>query len=134
MISLDKGQDHEALVAFPRNGATPACVRGQWKSGTNTVELIQPAGESSPGVMLAMLDDLGTTIAVERWLDRRGYTIKRYAIGEVQVAGTLDRAPTSKQFFDLLTREGAPEMAVRATITVKADGSTENAIDPEALK
>jgi hypothetical protein len=134
MISVEKRQDIEAQVAFPRNGATPACVRGQWKSGTNTVELLQPAGESSPDVMLALLDDLGTTIAVERWLDRPAYTIKRYAIGEVTVAGTLDRAPTSEQFFDLLTRKDATEMAIRSTVTVKADGSKESAIDPDALK
>jgi hypothetical protein len=127
-----KSEDAPAL-AFPANGAIPACVRGRVATEAG-FELLQPADQPQPAVMLMVLDDLGTTIAVEKSPIGRGYVVKRYQLGQMDVAGSLDRAPTGAQFVKMLTTKDSPAMAVRSTTTVTADGKSSIAMNAGSMK
>jgi len=119
---------------FPANGAAEACVRGTMTFGARRIELIQPARQGDPAIVLALMDDACTTVAVERSLVFAGYTVKRYTIGLVEVGARIDRQPTAAQLARWLTTAGAPELAITSSTSVAADGNTQVTIDPGALK
>jgi hypothetical protein len=127
-----KGKDGTArTIAFPANGATPACVRGTLGGGRIT--MLQPAGEAEPGIMLAPFNDAGGVLAVEGSLLGAGYTVKRYGVAEVVTGASLDRMPRPSQV-DGWMRSKASPLDGRTRTVFKANGNTTINVDPSVLK
>lgn len=133
-IEPDAKADANPLLAFPSNGLTPACVRGSLVIGGRAIDLLQPSGTDEPPVVLAATDDAGTVLTAEKSLLGEGYTIKRYAVGRIEVAGTIDRQPTAAQLSKWLATANAPELTIRSTTSVKASGDSTITIDTGTLK
>lgn len=132
-ISAAKGKGGDVPLSFPNNGATPVCVRGTLTLGGRRIDLLQPAGEAEPEVALAVLNDAGSVLAIERALVGRGYVIKSYAIGVVETRGSLDRMATTAQLQNWIASANAAQMAVRSRTTIKANGDTEITVDRAVL-
>lgn len=124
----------DVLIAFPAGGATEACVRGTMVFGEQRIDLLQPAGTADPAIVLAAIGDAGEVIAVEKLPAFSGYVVKRYRVGRVDVGARIDRLPTVSQFADWLSKPGTPELRIKASTTVKADGTTQVNIDPSSFK
>lgn len=134
MLGPDKKRKVDPLISFPANGATAVCVRGTLVLGDRKIDLIQPAGTAEPDITLAVVNDAGVVISVEKTLGTPGYSVKRYAIGKVEVANRVDRMPTPAQLSAWMQTPDSPETALVATVTVRANGSTTTIIDRSLFK
>jgi hypothetical protein len=122
-------------LAFPANGATPVCVRGSVSLGGRSVDLLQPAGQTDPGILLSVLNDAGTVVAVEGAIFLGdGFTVKTYGIGEVTTGATLDRLPTARQMEGWFANPDRSPLAGRSRTTFAADGKTTIEVNPAALR
>jgi hypothetical protein len=127
-----KGKNGRAsTIAFPANGATPACVRGTL--GNGRITMLQPAGGAEPGIMLAPFNDAGGVLAIEGGLLGSGYTVKRYGVAEVVTGASLDRLPPVAQVDGWMRKTSSP-LDGRSRTVFKADGQTAINIDPRVLR
>ncbi len=122
-------------LAFPANGATPVCVRGAVSLGNRSVDLLQPAGQADPGIVLAVVNDTGTVVAVDgAAFVGRGFTVKTYGIGEIATGATLDRLPTARQIEGWFGNPDRSPLAGRSRTSFAADGKTTVEVNSAALR
>lgn len=120
----DKKGNTTAAPTFPANGATEACVRGTLTVGQRGIDLLQPAGEADPGIVLAVLNDAGSVLSIERSLLGQNYTVKSYTVAQVEVRGALDRIPPLAQLQGWLASDNAAPLAVRSRTSFVANGDS----------
>ncbi|MEP7006763.1 MAG: hypothetical protein ABI810_12330 [Sphingomonas bacterium] len=126
-------------LAFPHNGASALCVRGKVDSGNLSLDVLAPASADEGQVALVLLDDAGGTIAVEPSLllgkdIGKGFVVKRYGIGFVQVMGSFDRMPNLAQLGAIVSGADRRGAAIRSTTVFTPDGKSTINIDPNMLK
>jgi hypothetical protein len=121
-------------LSFPANGASALCVRGTVDTGKRTIDVLQPAGTDAGQIALILLDDAGGTIAVEPALLDRGFVMKHYGIGLVEVLGSFDRIPSLAQLGAILGGKDPKGGRIRSTTIFTADGKTNIQIDTSILK
>ena len=112
----------------------PVCVRGSVSLGERSVDLLQPAGTAEPEVILGVINDAGTVVAVEGGSAATGYTVKTYGIAEVSTGTTLDRLPTSSQREGWFRRPDRSPLAGRSRTTFTADGNSNVEVNRAVLR
>ncbi|HEX8382344.1 MAG TPA: hypothetical protein VF592_03110 [Sphingomonas sp.] len=123
-----------AQAAFPANGATPVCVRGSVSLGPRAIDLLQPAGVAEPAVILGVVTDAGTVIAIEGDPPARGYTVKTYGIAEVTTGTTLDRLPAVAQMEGWFRNPDRSPLAARSRTSFGADGNSTVELNSATLR
>jgi hypothetical protein len=127
-----KGKNEDLKPNFPANGLTRVCVRGTL--GDSGLEILQPAGTSTPEVILLPLNDVDDVVTVQKNLMGAGYTLSKTDIGQTMVLGEIDRMPDNDQLARILAGEQKELLAVRSTTTIKANGNTSVNISTGTLK
>jgi hypothetical protein len=125
----------KAPLAFPQNGARALCLRGIVDTGRGKLDVLSPASPGDGQIALILLDDAGGTFAVEpAFLLGKGFVIKRYGIGSVDVLGSYDGMPTLTQIGDIMSGVDKEGGAIRSSTTFTPDGNSVINIDPDTLK
>jgi hypothetical protein len=123
-----------ALVAFPKNGADPACLRGTIQIGENNIPVLQPAGEAEPDILLAPVNDAGLMATSERALIGKGYVTKLYSVAQADTLGTFETLPTEAQITAILKGEDNEGGARVSRVVMKANGNTEINLNSDMFK
>lgn len=137
LFSANKKSDKSAkpaFFAFPKNGADAVCLRGIIKIGENNIPVLQPAGEASPGILLAPINDAGLMATSERALIGKGYVTKIYAVAQADTLGTFQTLPTGEQIGAILKGEDKDGGARVSRIVLKAGGNTEIQVNSSLFK
>jgi hypothetical protein len=127
-------------LAFPRNGASTLCIRGKVEAGNRgPLAMLAPASADDGQIALVLLDDAGGTIAVEPLLllgkdIGKGFVVKHYGIGFVDVLGSFDRMPNQAQLGAIIGGTDTHGAMVRSSTSFTPDGKTTIHIDPSNLK
>lgn len=127
-----KGKGDGLQPNFPANGLTRVCVRGTL--GDSGLEILQPAGTSTPEIILLPLNDVDDVVSVQKNLLGEGYTLGKAEIGRTLVLGEMDRMPDNDQLARILAGEQKELLAVRSSTTIKASGDTSVNISTGTLK
>lgn len=130
----EKGAPKAPPLSFPSNGATPACLRALIPVGDSTIPLLQPAGEASPDIVVALVNDAGTVVTSERVLLGKGYTTKIYAVAQMDTLPAFETLPTADQIGAIINGKDRKGGAVQSRTVVKADGSTSVNISSDMFK
>lgn len=121
-----------ATVAFPANGAIPACIRGKLNNGS--ISVLQPADAIDASVILVPFNDAGGILVIEgEVLLGAAYVVKRYGVAEVVTGASLDRLPPVSQIEDWMSSKSSP-LDGRSRTVFNANGDTTINVDPTALK
>lgn len=122
-------------LAFPQNGAKALCLRGTVGAGERKLDVLSPTSADDAPIALILLDDAGGTFAVEpALLLGKGYVVKRYGIGTVDVLGSYDGMPTLAQIGDILSGADRNGSAIRSSTAFTPDGNSAITIDTNTLK
>jgi len=122
-------------LAFPRNGASALCVRGKVNAGSIALDVLQPTSPDDGQIALILLDDAGGTIAIEPiMLTGKGFVVKHYGIGLVEVLGSFDRIPSLAQLGAIMSGADRHSAMVRSSTVFTPDGKSTINIDPKMLK
>jgi hypothetical protein len=121
-------------AAFPANGLTPVCLRGDIMIDTAHYQVWQPAGQAAPDIILVQLDDAGDLVTVRKDFMSKGYTIGKAELGHFEIYGQIDRMPDNGELVRVLTGGLPGLLDVRASVTLKANGDSTINIDPSILK
>ncbi|MFA6113924.1 MAG: hypothetical protein WC729_08020 [Sphingomonas sp.] len=123
------------LLAFPQNGAKALCLRGVVDTGQRKLDVLSPANADDGQIALILLDDAGGTFAVEpALLLGKGFVVKHYGIGTVDVLGSYDAMPTLAQIGDIMSGADKQGGIIRSSTTFTPDGKSTINIDPDTLK
>lgn len=139
-IMLDDGTkgtvtEMKPPLAFPRNGVSALCVRGQVDTGRRKLDVLQPASADDGQVALVLLDDAGGTISVEPLpFLGKGFVVKHYGIGTVDVLGSFDKIPNLAQLGAILSGVDTHGATIRSSTTFTPDGNSTIHIDTNILK
>lgn len=138
-IVIDKGAGTAAEaklpLAFPQNGARPLCLSGVVDTGRRKLDVLSPASPEDGRIALILLDDAGGTFAVEpALLLGKGFVVKRYGIGTVDVLGSYDAMPTLAQIGDILSGADKQGGMIRSSTTFTPDGNSAININSNTLK
>jgi hypothetical protein len=121
------------LLAFPHNGTSAFCVRG--KAGAGALDVLQPASPDDGQIALVLIDDAGGTLAVEPVvLAGKGFVVKHYGIGVVEVLGSFDRMPKLAQLGAIMSGSDSHGATVRSTTVFTPDGKSTIQINSSTLK
>jgi len=126
-------------LAFPHNGTSTLCVRGRVDTGRRTIDVLAPASADDGQVALVLLDDAGGTIAIEPVLLLgkdlgKGFVVKHYGIGFVDVLGSYDRIPNLAQLGAIIGGSDQHGSLIRSNTVFTPDGKSTINIDPNVLK
>ncbi|MEO7690171.1 MAG: hypothetical protein ABIS51_12885 [Sphingomonas sp.] len=127
-------------LAFPRNGASTLCIRGKVETeNRGPLAVLAPASADDGQIALVALDDAGGTIAVEPLLllgkdIGKGFVVKHYGIGFVDVLGSFERMPNLAQLGAIISGTDTHGAMVRSSTTFTPDGKTTTHIDANSLK
>jgi hypothetical protein len=125
-------KDDPLPPAFPANGLTKVCVRGTY--GDTGLEILQPAGEAQPDIILLPLNDTDDVISIQKNLMGKGYTLGKAEIGRTTVFGEMDRLPDNGELVRILTGKEPELLKTRSSTEIKSSGDTNVNIDPDTLK
>jgi len=126
-------------LAFPRNGISTLCVRGKVDTGRRTLDVLAPASADDGQIALVLLDDAGGIIAVEPSLllgkdIGKGFVVKHYGIGFVDVLGSFDRMPNLAQLGAIIGGSDTQGATVRSSTIFTPDGKSTIQINSSTLK
>ncbi len=130
------GYDPKSKVptAFPANGLSAVCLRGDIVIGTAHYKVWQPSEQREPDIILVQLNDSGDLVTVRKDFMSKGYTIGKAGIGRFEIYGQIDRIPDNSELTRILAG-GLPGLFdVRASVTLKPNGDSTINIDPSVLK
>lgn len=136
VVIEEKGKpdgEHPPL-AFPANGQMPMCVSGEIKVNGGVWPVLRPTTADAPPIELVPISDAGKVLAIEPTLDHKGFVMKIYSIGRIQVYGTFDRLLTPAQLTDVLGGKAMPGTQLLSTTLFQPNGDTQINIDPSILK
>lgn len=125
-------KDAPLSPAFPANGLTKVCVRGTY--GDTGLEILQPAGETEPDIILLPLNDTDDVVSIQKNMIGKGYTLGKAEIGRTTVFGEMDRMPDNDQLVRILTGKEPDLLKMRSSTEIKSSGDTNLNISPDALK
>jgi hypothetical protein len=125
-------KDDPLPPAFPTNGLTRICVRGTY--GDTGLEILQPAGEAEPDIILLPLNDTDDVVSIQKNLMGKGYTLGKAEIGRTTVFGEMDRLPDNDQLVRILTGKEPDLLKIRSSTDIKSSGDTNLNFSPDALK
>ncbi|MEG3144685.1 hypothetical protein U1839_08465 [Sphingomonas sp. RT2P30] len=130
------GVDPKSKIAppFPANGLTPMCLRGEITIGDQKLEVLQPAGEPQPHIILVPLDDEGGVITVRKDLITKAYTIGKAEIARFTVYGQIDRLPDNAELTRVLGGALPGLFTVRAALALKQNGDSNVEISSDLMK
>ncbi|MEN2791731.1 hypothetical protein ABC974_19020 [Sphingomonas oligophenolica] len=126
-------------LAFPHNGTSTLCIRGKIAAGGAQWDVLAPASADDGQIALVLLDDAGGTVAVEPLLllDKdmgKGFVVKRYGIGVVDVLGSFDKMPNLAQLGAIVSGTDRRGAMIRSSTVFTPDGKSTINIDPDMLK
>ena len=122
-------------LAFPHNGTSALCVRGEINTGGQSYEVLQPASPDDSPIALVLLDDAGGMVSVEPMLlTGKGFVVKHYGIGFVDILGSFDRMPNLAQLGAIVGGSDVRGATIRSTTIFTPDGKSTIEINPKTLK
>jgi hypothetical protein len=133
MVNDDKGVAQPVPRGFPAEGRVAACVRGAVQVGNTRADLIQPAGDGSPRVVLAALNDAGTVLEIGPAIMANKLVVRLHAIGQMETFGRIDRQPPVAQLQSWLADPKAPALALQSRAKYDAKGDVAIEINADTL-
>ncbi|MGY4396319.1 hypothetical protein ACVWZA_001499 [Sphingomonas sp. UYAg733] len=132
--SKDKPDD-PGMISFPRNGASPICVRGTASAGNRTFRILQPVEPDDDGMrLLIQTDDAGGVLAIEPQLLGEGYRVKRYGIGFVDVLGGFQTLPNATQIGAIIDGSDRIGATVLSRSSFTPDGKSNITINSDTFR
>lgn len=130
------GVDPKSKIAppFPANGMTPICLRGDVTIGDQRFEVLQPAGDQQPNIIVVPLDDEGSVITVRKDLLTKAYTIGKGEIARFTVYGQIDRLPDNAELTRVLAGALPGLFKERAAVVLKQNGDSNIQISSDLTK
>lgn len=132
VVDKPKKKDDALTPNFPADGLTRVCVRGTLADPG--LDVLQPAGVDDPDIILLPLNDTGDTIWVRKNILGGGYTLGKADIGRTRILGEVDRMPDTDQLGQIFGDSQNPLLAIRSTVTIKANSNVTIAVAPDLLK
>jgi hypothetical protein len=105
------------------NGRRPVCIRERVTVGSNVVDLMQAAGDTSkPEAVIGIVNDAGRTIEMRRGEIGGLYLVRVHDVARTASYGAFDRPLDARQVAAVLTAN-PPTAGMKSRTTYKADGT-----------